>query len=94
MICKFERLTVISAIRFDGSKESFDEIRAWVGDAFYYDYQTHPRVFLDNHSCNPVNVNDWIVKEGDEFKVLTDAEMSYFKKIAPDKKGYFKGLDE
>lgn len=93
MICKLEKTTILEAIRFDGSKESFDEIRAWVGDQFYYDYQQLPFVFLGNDTCSPVFVNNWIVKEQEQFRVMTDADISYFKKLPQDKEAIFKKAD-
>lgn len=94
MICKFKKTTVIEAIRFTGTKESFDEIRAWVGDGFFYDYQNAPRVFLDQvdnfSSSLPVNIDDWVVKMDNKFKVMTDVDMSYFTKVVHEKKAVFK----
>lgn len=91
MICKFERHSFVEAVRFEDTKESFDEIRAWVGDRFYYDYQNAPRVFL---SDAPVNKGYWIVKENNKFVVRSDADMSYFTKITTDREAIFKKVDE
>ena len=101
MICRFERNIVIEAIRFLGTKESFDEIRAWVGSNFYYDYQTVPRVFLRYEEEYEgiraenigVKVDDWIVLENNQFAVYSDADMSYFKKLMHDKGSTFEKLE-
>jgi hypothetical protein len=92
MICKFRRAIVIEAIRFEDTKESFDEIRAWVGDNFYYDYQNAPRVFLKDADGRgmPINENDWVVKEENIFLVRSDTDMSYFTKMSHDEKAIFK----
>lgn len=49
----------VEACQFLATRDSFLEIRGWVGESFYYDYQEHPRVFLKREG---VNNGDWIVK--------------------------------
>lgn len=62
---------ISKAILFDGSKESFQEIQAWVGSQkFKYDYQKYPTVFLKDQ---PVPKNTWIV---------FDAKCGAFKRIS------------
>jgi len=54
---------VIEAVQFLDSKKSFDEIRAWVGESFYYDYQNFPRVFIKTLEGDMgVSKGDWIIK--------------------------------
>jgi hypothetical protein len=90
MIKKYERIIAIEAIRFLDNKKSFDEIRAWVGDDFYYDYQNPPWVFLLTDTSHPVREDDWVVKKDGKFSVMSDADMSYFTKIKNDTKAISK----
>ena len=54
---------VIEAVQFKDTKASFDEIRKWVGEIFYYDYQNYPRVFIKTlEGSMGVSKNDWIIK--------------------------------
>ena len=58
---------VVEACQFDGTQDSFKEIRAWIGEAFYYDYQESPRVFLKK-LIGPgvaIGIGTWIVKQLD-----------------------------
>lgn len=61
--------TSVDACQFKGTEKSFKEIRDWVGETFYYDYQEYPRVFLKSLG---VHIGDWIVCEDGDFKVLDD----------------------
>lgn len=54
---------VIEAVQFADTKESFDKIREWVGENFYYNYQDSPRVFIKTLEGDMgVTKNDWIIK--------------------------------
>ncbi len=54
---------VVEAIQFKDTKESFNEIRKWVGESFYYDYQEYPRVFIKTLEGDMgVTKSDWIIK--------------------------------
>lgn len=61
---KFRKKPIeVEAIQFQDNKESFDEIRRWVGDKFYYDYQNYPRVFISTLEGEMgVTGGDWIIR--------------------------------
>ncbi len=68
----------VEACQFTGDKESFDELRDWIGKDFYYDYQEQPRTFLKN-SMGDIGIKEgfWIVKQFDleggfEYIVMRD----------------------
>ena len=65
----------VEACQFTGSARSFHEIQDWLGkNIFYYDYQEHPRVFLNRTG---IEKGWWIVKLpdveiGEEHIVMRD----------------------
>jgi len=82
VIKKFKRVEVIEAIQFLGTKESFDEIRAWVGEDFYYDYQVYPRVFLrseEKRKYYGIDTNDWVVRRDGVFSGLSQQDMDFYQ---------------
>ena len=89
MIKKFKRKQVrpnqIEAIQFDGSVESFAEIRKWVGKRFHYDYQDTPFVFLDSWDYDniwPVEKGQWIVKyEEGHFELYASVHIEPFEEV-------------
>ena len=93
MIERFTKIVSIEAIRFSGTKESFDEIRAWVGCAFFYDYQTAPRVFLDSEdgTSYPVEQFDRVVKIDGIFSVMSGAALDVYDKAEPTDEDIYKG---
>jgi hypothetical protein len=71
------------AIQFKDNAESFAEIRKWVGNRFYYDYQTPPFVFLEKSSqtCEGVRKDDWIILSTGYFNVYSPDDMKYAEEI-------------
>ena len=54
---------VIEAHQFNDTQESFEELREWIGDKFYYNYQDSPRVFIRTLEGDMgVTKGDWIIK--------------------------------
>lgn len=68
----------VEACQFMGTKESFDEIRAWIGADFHYDYQEQPTVFLNQDGRDiGIETEIWIVKTPDleggfDFVIMRD----------------------
>ena len=58
---------VVEACQFTGTKKSFNDLRDWLGEVFYYDYQESPRVFLRKliGPVGVIGVGTWIVKQLD-----------------------------
>ena len=76
------KIKTVEAMQFTGTRESFLELRAWIGDTFYYDYQEQPTVFLSHSDgTEGVVVGNWIVLDPnidpDEFVIMRDDQ---FKK--------------
>lgn len=58
---------IVEACQFTGTKKSFNDLRDWLGEVFYYDYQESPRVFLKK-LIGPgvaIGIGTWIVKQLD-----------------------------
>ena len=76
---------VIEAIQFLDTKDSFNKLKEWIGESFYYDYQNAPRVFIKTLEGDMgVSKGDWIIKgvKGEFYPCKPDIfEVTYEKEI-------------
>ena len=93
MIERYTKTVSVEAIRFSATKQSFDEIRAWVGSAFFYDYQTDPRVFLDSEdgTCYPVKQFDRVVKIDGIFTVMSGVALEDYDEVETSDEDIYSG---